>query len=302
MGRHQKIAGLAPDHLHRPAPEASGQARLVTAQGIGGGRGEVRERVGADGDGQGHGLSLGHVVLLKDLAQMARGPRKAGQVVRVVDHETVHAPVDPAAVHVLRDDQVPGAQVTAAVALVEHGGGQVEEVGLCTHADDLLARRFLAPPPDRWGCSLPSRRLRRSPAPWPWEASPRAMAMRRQVATGLTKTETSSDVVRHALEPHRRTVLLTGQPADGAELQVPGHLLLHLHKVAGLPQGLDKVAIVVENHGGKRKVPVPRLQARAPSSPGPSTTHSGLLGVSVVTDSPHLDTVLHAQGPDQLAG
>ena len=259
MGRHEKIAGLATDHLHRPAAQTAGQAGLVTPESVGGGGREVRERVGADGDGQGHGLPLGDVVLLEDLAQVARGPGKTGQVVRIVDHETVHAPVDPARLHVLRDHQVPGAQVTPAVPLVEHRRGQVEEVGVRARADHLLARRFrhlhridgvrLAL---LVGCvDLPDRGGGREPQ-GDGDAPP-----------GSHRVDEDRDlvhVVGDALEPHRRAVLLARQPADGAELQVPAYLLLHLHEVAGAPERIDEGAIVIENHGVKRKVPVLRLQ------------------------------------------
>ena len=261
MGRRQQIAGLAADHLHRPAAQTPRQARLIAPQRVGGGGGEVRQRIRADGDGQGHGLSLGHVVFLEHLTQVARGPRKAGQVVRVVDHEPVHAPVDPAAVHVLRDHQVPGAQVAPAVALVKHGRGQVEQVGIGARADHFLARRFLdlhrvdgvAFPLLVGFVDLPHRGGGREPQ-GDGDAAP-----------GGHRIDEDRDlvhIVRDTLEPNRRPVLLARKPADGAELKVPAHLLLHLHEVAGASERLDKAAIVVENHGLKRKVRVLRLQAR----------------------------------------
>ena len=56
-----------------------------------------------------------------------------------MDHQPVHAPIDPGAIGVLGNDRMPGADVAAAVAAMNQGYGKFKDINGITQIDIFFA-------------------------------------------------------------------------------------------------------------------------------------------------------------------
>src|SRR5665811_1890715 len=76
-----------------------------------------------------------HVLVVEHLAHVAERQYRAHHGLLVEDHLPVHAPVDVPGVGLARHHHVPGGQVAATVAVVDHGSGQIEQTDVvaCEH-------------------------------------------------------------------------------------------------------------------------------------------------------------------------
>src|SRR3990172_5372632 len=77
--------------------------------------------------------------LLQHFPGMTQRERPAGQVLLVVDHESVGAPVYPACIGVLGDDNAPGGEITPAVSLVDHGRRELAYIHVLVSNDHIAA-------------------------------------------------------------------------------------------------------------------------------------------------------------------
>ena len=207
----------------------------------------MARQVGADDDGDRHRFAFGHIALEQHLAQVTGRPRKTGQQALVMDHEPVGAPVHPIGLGVLGDDQIPGAQIAAAVALVHHGHRQVEQIDLVARNDDVLARRVVDH--DRRDhlvlalgvdlVELPQRRIHRQ------------AERHRDAAPGGDRIGDDAElraVILDIAEQERRPVALARQPADPGQLLIPIDLVVDGAQVAGRVDGAEEAPEILVGH------------------------------------------------------
>src|SRR3989304_5973013 len=174
---------------------------------------------------------------------MAGGKRPAGEVLLVVNHEAVGAPVHPAGLGVLGDYDAPCAEVAPAIALVNQRRRQLGNVQLVALDDDVATDGVfhqgrvdgIRVAADVLGIDLGNPGVRRQtqrdgrPAPGGDGVHEDALA----------------GIVLDVVENHRRAVNFSGAAADGAQFEVPVHLLVHDDNVACALTNLDEFALIL---------------------------------------------------------
>ena len=142
--RHFKVQGLALGQSNRPLLQSAGDVDFIQVRRKHGAAHHWNHRGAADGHRGGHRLIPG-LVLLIHLADVLLEREQASHRVPVMNHETVHAPVDPRTIRIFGDHRVPGADVTAPVAAVDEGHREFQKIYLVSQQDVLLARSVLDP-------------------------------------------------------------------------------------------------------------------------------------------------------------
>ena len=97
-------------------------------------RGQEHQGVVADADRHRAGLALLEVLLADQPAVLARAHPQAHRVL-VVNHDPVSAEVDPVGIRVLHDHQVTGADIAAAVQLMQERNGELQQVDVLVAID-----------------------------------------------------------------------------------------------------------------------------------------------------------------------
>ncbi len=114
----------------RLASESAREIELAGARGDGARCREPVERIAAEHDVDRHRLVLLEIFLLVNVAVLAGTDVDAGAVT-ILQHDAVGADVYPIRIGIFGDDQVAGADITAAVFFVQQRRGKIEEVDLC---------------------------------------------------------------------------------------------------------------------------------------------------------------------------
>lgn len=180
---------------------------------------------------------------------MLGGNGRARQGVAVHQHQPAHRPTVPTAVRRLYHVETVGAEIAAAVLLMEQGDREAGQVHLLAEPDVFLHRPALQPARrDRFRAHRGAQRGHDVP----WPAVFRQAEMQRQARMGAgpvgaqagrrAQYPRAGQAVADVVEQRGGCAAFVDPAGDGADLQVGVDLGVHVHQVALATQVVDEVA------------------------------------------------------------
>lgn len=180
---------------------------------------------------------------------MLGGNGRTRQGVAVHQHQPAHRPTVPTAVRCLYHVETVGAEIAAAVLLMEQGDREAGQVHLLAEPDVFLHRPALQPARrDRFRAHRGAQRGHDVP----WPAVFRQAEMQRQARMGAgpvgaqagrrAQYPRAGQAVADVVEQRGGCAAFVDPAGDGADLQVGVDLGVHVHQVALATQVVDEVA------------------------------------------------------------